>query len=68
MANVTTEEWRYITGDSISADLSLRGDYVVSHRRGCHTVSYRPTGKHEHVGQFATKELAYAAAEVHENS
>lgn len=40
-------------------------DYVISHRRDQHTVSYRPPGKHESVGSFATEKEAKVAADTH---
>jgi hypothetical protein len=52
----------------IQAPISHGGkkhDYVISHRRDEHTVSFRPPGKHEHVGTFATEKAAKAAAAVH---
>jgi hypothetical protein len=53
---------------NIQAPISHGGkshDYVISHRRDQHTVSYRPPGRHEHVGTFTTETAAKAAAEAH---
>lgn len=55
----------------IQAPISHGGaehDYVISHRRDEHNVSYRPPGKHEHVGTFASEREAKAAAALHASS
>ena len=55
----------------IQAPISHGGtehDYVISHRRDEHNVSYRPPGKHEHVGTFTTEREAKAAAALHASS
>jgi hypothetical protein len=39
--------------------------YVISHRTGDHTVSYRPPGQHHHVGSYKTERDAKAAAQQH---
>lgn len=61
--------WKKSPGaPGIQAPISHGGDahdYVISHRTDQHTVSYRPPGKHEHVGTFSTEKAAKAAAEVH---
>lgn len=52
----------------IQAPISHGGkkhDYVISHRRDEHTVSFRPPGKHAHVGTFVTEKEAKAAAATH---
>jgi len=52
----------------IQAPISHGGtehDYVISHRKDQHTVSFRPPGKHEHVGTFPTERKAKAAAAEH---
>ena len=57
--------WATRLGSRISAPLSFSGPYVISHRRDCHTLSYRPTGVHKHLGQFKTVDEAKEAAETH---
>lgn len=57
--------WKYTRGDRVSAALSCSGDYVISHRPGSFTVSYRPTGEHVHVATRTTLVLAKKAAEGH---
>ena len=64
-------KWKKEPGSAVQAPISHGGDahdYVISHRRDQHTVSYNPPGKHEHVGTFATEKEALAAAEAHEPS
>ena len=64
-------KWKRSPGSAVQAPLSHGHglvpphDYVISHREGQHTVSYRPEGKHEHVGNFPTQKEAKAAAEAH---
>ncbi len=59
-------KWKEDPGSpGIQAPLSFTGDYVVSHRPGHHTVSYRPPGQHHYVGSYSTKDEAIAAAEQH---
>lgn len=58
--------WRFFEGiKGVQADLSvsLKGCFVISHRRGCFTVSYRPPGHHFHVAQKVTLNEAKQAAE-----
>jgi hypothetical protein len=54
--------WKYRCGSENMAPISFCGDYVISHREGRHILSYRPTGKHIHVGVYATAEEAKRAA------
>ena len=65
-------KWKKEPGMSgIQAPISHGGkdhDYVISHRTDNHTVSFRPPGKHEHVGSFPTEKEAKAAAEAHTRS
>lgn len=58
-------KWTQYKGDAVQADLLCAGKYVISCRENCFTVSWRPKGHHEHVGQFSTKSEAIAAAERH---
>lgn len=58
-------KWEEITGDHISAALSVSGPYVISHRPDSYTLSYRPKGKHEHVGTFGTVAEAKREAQTH---
>lgn len=61
-------KWKKESGSAVQAPISHGGDahdYVISHREGQHNVSYRPSGKHEHVGTFATEKEAKTAAEAH---
>lgn len=51
-------KWRTRRGNAISAPLSYAGDFVISHRHEWHTASYRPPGKHVHLGVFLTKKAA----------
>jgi hypothetical protein len=58
-----TLRWRRVPGQTgVQAPLSVAGDYVISHRTGAHVVSYRPPGKHLHIGTFKTAKAAKAAA------
>ena len=56
-------EWAENPGSRVQAPLSYGNDYLISHREGLHSVSYRPEGKHIPLGNFKTKEEARAAAE-----
>jgi hypothetical protein len=62
-------KWKKEPGTpGVQAPISHGGsthDYVISHRTDQHTVSYRPPGKHEHVGTFTTEKAAKAAAVEH---
>lgn len=62
-------KWKKEPGTpGVQAPISHGGkthDYVISHRTDQHTVSYRPPGKHEHVGTFTTEKAAKAAAVAH---
>lgn len=62
-------KWKKEPGTpGVQAPISHGGsahDYVISHRKDQHTVSYRPPGKHEHVGTFTTERQAKAAAASH---
>lgn len=58
-------KWVYHRRTRDCASLSCYGPYVVSHRPGLHIVSYRPTGKHVHVGEYQTWQAAKAATEQH---
>ena len=52
----------------IQAPISHGGaqhDYVISHRSNDHTVSFRPPGKHHHVGSYRTERDAKVAAQRH---
>jgi hypothetical protein len=66
---VTTLRWKKEPGTpGVQAPISHGGkehDYVISHRLNQHTVSYRPLGRHEHVGSFTTERKAKAAAATH---
>jgi len=69
----SSSRWQHVKGQpGISAAYSYRGDYQVSHRPGfgsqseSHTLSYRPSGEHHHIGTFPTAKQAYAAAHAHE--
>lgn len=65
-------KWKKEPGmPGIQAPISHGGkdhDYVISHRTDNHTVSFRPPGKHEHVGSFPTEKEAKAAAVAHARS
>lgn len=65
-------KWKKEAGiPGIQAPISHGGDYhdyVISHRPDQHTVSYRPAGKHVHVGTFASEKEARRAAEEHARS
>ncbi len=62
-------KWKKDPGiPGVQAPISHGGtahDYVISHRPDQHTVSYRPEGRHEHVGTFPTEKAAKAAAAAH---
>lgn len=53
-----------VDGVKVQADLSVAGDYVISHRHENYNVSFRPPGTHQHVGAFKTLALAKKAASV----
>jgi len=57
--------WEQIDGDEIQADLSVAGDYVISHRVKRYTVSYRPEGEHVHVGTYPSLRRAKVEAQKH---
>lgn len=58
-------KWTTHPGNEVCAELSSSGDYVISHRTAHHVVSFRPPGKHVHVGVGLTKPLAKKIAEKH---
>lgn len=67
-ARSTKLSWKKEPGSAVQAPISHGGsahDYVISHRRDQHTVSYRPPGQHQHVGSYTTERAAKAAAAQH---
>jgi hypothetical protein len=57
--------WQHTPETKKVTALTFSGDYIISHRPECFTVSYRPTGQHYHVGQFQNVADGQAAAEEH---
>jgi hypothetical protein len=62
---MTPLQWREIPERPNVCALSVAADYVISHRPDRYMVSFRPPGKHEHVGLTDTLVAAQAAAQLH---
>lgn len=56
-------EWKEIPPDGPVAPLSCAEDFMISHRTNNFTASWRPKGRHVHVGSFTTLDEAKAACE-----
>ena len=58
-------KWKLRKGTKICCPLSFVGNYVISHRPGLYTISYRPPGHHIHVGTRNNLKAAKQLAELH---
>jgi len=55
-------KWKHVPASHICAGLCFVDDFVISKRHENFTLSYRPTGRHVHVGCYKTLRAAQRAA------
>jgi hypothetical protein len=65
---MTPLQWREIAERPNVCALSVAADYVISHRPARYMVSFRPPGKHVHVGLSDTLVGAQTLAQSHHDN
>ncbi len=65
ISKIAEAHWEYREADKHTSALSYWKDYVISHRPGNFTLSFRPPDTHKHLGNFPSLEEAKRVAEEH---